>query len=54
MIKACINDCDVKINESDTTNSEIADVFDLKFDELNEWMLAEISLIEVPSMLSML
>jgi hypothetical protein len=53
VIKSCTNDYDVKINASDITNSEITEVFDLKFDELNEWTLAENNLIEVPSMLSM-
>jgi len=43
----------VKINASDTTESKIIEVFDLKVDKGNQWTLAEDSLVEVPSMLSM-
>jgi hypothetical protein len=53
VIESCTNDCNVKINASDTTISEIAEIFGLKLDELNEWTLVENSLIEIPSMLSM-
>ena len=51
MIETC-TDCDVKINASETTNSKIIEVFDLKFNKGKQWTLAEDSLVETPSMLS--
>jgi hypothetical protein len=53
VIETFTNDHDVKINASDTTESKITEIFDLKVDESNRWTLAEDSLVEVPSMLSM-
>ena len=53
MIETCTDDCDVKINASETTNSKITEVFDLKLDSASQWTLAEDSLVDVPSMLSM-
>lgn len=53
MIETCTNDCDVKINASDTTESKITEVFELKVNKRSRWTLAEGSLVEVPLMLSM-
>jgi hypothetical protein len=53
VVETCTNDCDVKINASDTTESKITEVFDLKVDKSNRWTLAKDSLVEVPSILSM-
>src|SRR5277367_3117826 len=53
VIKTCANDCDVKINARETTESKMTEVFDLKVDKTTRWTLAEDSLVEVPSALSM-
>lgn len=53
MIEPCINDYNVKINASETTISQITEVFDIKLDKGKPWTLAEDTLVEVPSMLSM-
>jgi len=53
VIETCAYDCDVKINTSDMTESKITEVFELKVNKRNRWTLAEDSLVEVPSMLSM-
>lgn len=42
----------MKINVSETTISQITDIFDIKLDKGKQWKLAEDSLVEVPSMLS--
>jgi hypothetical protein len=52
VIETC-TDCDVKISASETTNSKITEVFDLKFNKHSQWILAGDSLVDVPSMLSM-
>jgi hypothetical protein len=51
VIETCTDDCDVKINASETTVSKIIDIFGLGKEEW--WNLVENSLVEVPSILSM-
>jgi hypothetical protein len=54
MIETCtINDYNVKINASETTISKITEVFDIRLDKGKRWTLADDSLLEVPSILSM-
>jgi hypothetical protein len=53
VIETCTDDYNVKINASETTISQITEVFDIKLDKGKRWTLAEDSLVEVPSMLSM-
>jgi hypothetical protein len=53
VIETCTDNCNMKINASETTVPQITEVFDLKFDKGKKWALAENSLVGVPSMLSM-
>jgi hypothetical protein len=53
VIETCTDNCNMKINASETTVPQITEVFDLKFNKGKKWALAEDSLVGVPSMLSM-
>ena len=53
MIETCTDDYNMKINASETTISQITEVFGLKFDKGKRWTLAEDSPVEVPSVLCM-
>jgi hypothetical protein len=53
VIETCTDDFDVQINASETADSTIMEVFDLKFNISKEWTLVEGSLADVPVMLSM-
>jgi hypothetical protein len=53
VIKTCTNNYNVKINASETKTSQIADIFDLRFEEGKVWSLAKNSLVKIPLALSM-
>jgi hypothetical protein len=54
VIETCTDDCDVKINASETTIPQIIDIFGLSSSEsIREWALIGDSLVDVPSILGM-